>query len=151
MEKRSSNCRNHFKGRKKMKTCLCCILLLITMASIDVRESRGQGIHIIAGQAGVNPGAGLFTIAEKEGLYKKNGLDVEIIQTNTIAAVQAMLAGKMQIATGAGAAAFITAQLEGASPFFLIGSWVNVFPYKIMAQKSIKKIEELKGKTGDVG
>jgi ABC-type nitrate/sulfonate/bicarbonate transport system substrate-binding protein len=144
-------CRKHFKGRKKMKTCLCCILLLITLASIDVRESRGQAIHIIAGQAGVNPGAGLFTIAEKEGLYKKNGLGVEIIQTNTIAAVQAMLAGKMQIATGAGAAAFITAQLEGASPFFLVGSWVNVFPYKIMAQKSIKKIEELKGKTGDVG
>ena len=133
-----------------MKTCVCCVLLLIT-ASIDVRESRGQGIHIIAGQAGVNPGAGLFTIAEKEGFYKKHGLDVEIIRTNTTAAVKAMLAGKMQIATGAGAAAFITAQLEGGPPFFLVGSWVNVFPYKIMAQKSIKKIEELKGKTGDVG
>jgi hypothetical protein len=91
---RSSNCRKHFKGRKKMKTCLCCILLLITMASIDVRESRGQGIHIIAGQAGVNPGAGLFTIAEKEGLYKKNGLDAEIIQTNTIAAVSSHARGE---------------------------------------------------------
>ena len=39
------------RGEKKMKTCVCCVLLLIT-ASIDVRESRGQGIHIIAGQAG---------------------------------------------------------------------------------------------------
>ena len=103
------------------------------------------------GQAGDNPGAGLFTIAEKEGLYKKHGLDVNIVKTNTAAAVQAMLGGSMQMATGAGAAAFVTATLEGAPPFVLVGSWVNVFPYKIMAQKNIKKVEDLKGKTGHVG
>ena len=73
------------------------------------------------GQAGVNPGAGLFSIAVNQGLYKKHGLDVEIIKTNTTAAVQAMLAGKMQMATGAGAAAFVTATLEGAPPFVLVG------------------------------
>jgi ABC-type nitrate/sulfonate/bicarbonate transport system substrate-binding protein len=55
------------------------------------------------------------------------------------------------MATGAGAAAFVTATLEGAPPFVLVGSWVNVFPYKIMAQKDIKKIADLKGKTGHVG
>ena len=103
------------------------------------------------GQAGVNPGAGLFTIAEKEGLYKKQGLDVNIVKTNTAATVQAMLGGSMQMATGAGAAAFVTATLEGAPPFVLVGSWVNVFPYKIIAQKNIKKVEDLKGKTGHVG
>ncbi len=62
-----------------------------------------------------------------------------------------MLAGKMQMATGAGAAAFMTATLEGAPPFVLVSSWVNVFPYKIMAQKDIRKVEDLKGKTGHVG
>jgi ABC-type nitrate/sulfonate/bicarbonate transport system substrate-binding protein len=103
------------------------------------------------GQAGVNPGAGLFSIAVSQGFYKKYGLDVEIIKTNTTAAVQAMLANKMQMATGAGAAAFVTATLEGAPPFLVIGSWVNVFPYKIMAQKGIKRVEDLKGKTGHVG
>ena len=103
------------------------------------------------GQAGVNPGAGLFSIAVNQGFYKKHGLDVEIIKTNTTAAVQAMLANKMQMATGAGVAAFVTATLEGAPPFILVGSWVNVFPYKIMAQKGIKKVEDLKGKTGHVG
>ena len=66
------------------------------------------------GQAGVNPGAGLFSIAVNQGFYKKHGLDVEIIKTNTTAAVQAMLANKMQMATGAGMAAFVTAHLEGA-------------------------------------
>lgn len=103
------------------------------------------------GQTGVNPGTGLFAIAVNQGLYKKHGLDVEIIKTNTTAAVQAMLAGKMHMSTGSGAAAFVTATLEGAPPFVLVASWVNVFPYKVMAQKGIKKVADLKGKTGHVG
>src|SRR5262245_18671009 len=91
------------------------------------------------GQAGVNPGAGLFSICVNQGLYKKHGLDVEIIKTNTTAAVQAMVSGKMQMATGAGAAAFVTATLEGSpQPFVLVGSWVNVFPYKIIDRKSTR-------------
>ena len=131
---------------------LISLLLLLTVGLIYVPgESSAQGTKMIVGQAGVNPGAGLFSIAVKEGYYKKHGLDVEIIKTNTTAAVQAMLSGKMQMATGAGAAAFVTATLEGAPPFVLVGSWVNVFPYKVMAQKTIKKVEDLKGKTGHVG
>lgn len=125
------------------------LLLVIAMAgSSHAAEALRK---MIVGQAGVNPGAGLFSIAVSQGLYKKYGLDVEIIKTNTTAAVQAMLANKMQMATGAGAAAFVTATLEGAPPFVVVGSWVNVFPYKIMAQKGIKKVEDLKGKTGHVG
>ena len=69
----------------------------------------------------------------------------------TAAAVQAMLSGSMHMATGSGAAAFTTATIEGAPPFVLVGSWVNVFPYKVMAVKEIAKIEDLKGKTGHVG
>jgi ABC-type nitrate/sulfonate/bicarbonate transport system substrate-binding protein len=131
--------------------CRFC-LLLIVVTLIGAGEARAQSRKMIVGQAGVNPGAGLFSIAVNQGFYKKHGLDVEIIKTNTTAAVQAMLAGKMHMATGAGAAAFVTATLEGApQPFVLVGSWVNVFPYKIMAHKGIKKVEDLKGKTGHVG
>jgi ABC-type nitrate/sulfonate/bicarbonate transport system substrate-binding protein len=103
------------------------------------------------GQTGTNPGTSLFFIAEKEKLFAKHGLDVNIIKSNTAAAVQAMLSGSMHMATGSGAAAFTTATIEGAPPFVLVGSWVNVFPYKVMALKEITKIEDLKGKTGHVG
>jgi NitT/TauT family transport system substrate-binding protein len=134
-----------------VKIVLRSVVILIVVALIGTGEAPAQSRKMIVGQAGVNPGAGLFSIAVNQGFYKKHGLDVEIIKTNTTAAVQAMLAGKMQMATGAGAAAFVTATLEGAPPFVLVGSWVNVFPYKIMAHKGIKKIEDLKGKTGHVG
>jgi NitT/TauT family transport system substrate-binding protein len=113
--------------------------------------SHAQAIKMTAGQTGVNPGSGLFTIAQKEKIYAKHGLDVNIVKTNTAAAVQAMLGGTMHMATGAGAAAFVTATLEGAPPFVMVGSWINVFPYKIMARKDINKVGELKGKIGHVG
>ena len=125
--------------------------LTLLILTFGISQGLAQGAKMNVGQAGVNPGAGLFVIAERENLYKKHGLDVSIVKTNTTAAVQAMLGGSMQMATGAGAAAFVTATLEGAPPFVLVGSWVNVFPYKIMAQKDIKKIADLKGKTGHVG
>ena len=127
------------------------ITLTLLILTSWTSHSLAQGAKMNVGQAGVNPGAGLFVIAEKENLYKKHGLDVSIVKTNTTAAVQAMLGGSMQMATGAGAAAFVTATLEGAPPFVLVGSWVNVFPYKIMSQKDIKKIADLRGKTGHVG
>jgi NitT/TauT family transport system substrate-binding protein len=126
-------------------------LLLAILVIAWSGESRAQSAKMNVGQAGLNPGAGLFVIAEKEGFYKKHGLDVNIIKTNTAAAVQAMLGGSMHMVTGGGAAAFVTATLEGAPPFVLVASWMNVFPYKIMAHKSIKKVADLKGKTGHIG
>jgi NitT/TauT family transport system substrate-binding protein len=125
------------------------LLFALTLSGV---VQAGEALKkMTVGQAGVNPGAGLFSIAVNQGFYKKHGLDVEIIKTNTTAAVQAMLANKMHMATGAGMAAFVTATLEGAPPFMLVASWVNVFPYKVMAHKGIRKIEDLKGKTGHVG
>ncbi|HEX6176503.1 MAG TPA: ABC transporter substrate-binding protein [Candidatus Binatia bacterium] len=133
------------------KILLCVSVLTLTVVAAWSNSSRAQGAKMTVGQTGTNPGTSLFFIAEKEKLFAKHGLDVNIIKSNTAAAVQAMLSGSMHMATGSGAAAFTTATIEGAPPFVLVGSWVNVFPYKIMALKEIAKIEDLKGKTGHVG
>lgn len=142
-------------GRKNMKPTIrvCSLLLVLTAILLLCRPSEGdaQGAKMTVGQTGINPGTSLYYIAQKENLYAKHGLDVNIVKTNTAAAVQAMLGGSMQMSTGSGAAAFVTATLEGAPAFVLVGSWVNVFPYKVMAQKDITKVEDLKGKTGHIG
>jgi NitT/TauT family transport system substrate-binding protein len=110
-----------------------------------------QAVKMTVGQTGTNPGTSLFFIAKKENLYAKHGLDVNIIPTSTANAVQAILSGSMQLSTGSGAAAFATATVEGAPPFVLVSSWINVFPYTVMVHKDIKRPEDLKGKTGQVG
>src|SRR5438876_10265610 len=113
-------------------------------------DLRAQTIKMTVGQAGVNPGTSLYFIAQKENLFAKHGLEVKIVDTTTPAAVQAMLGGSMDLALGAGPA-FTTATLAGSPPFVVISSWVNVFPYMIVARKEIAKIQDLKGKTGQVG
>jgi len=136
----------------KATTSVHLILVLATGLLLGpVGDAWPQGVKMTVGQTGTNPGTALYFIAEKENFFAKHGLAVNIVKTNTAAAVQAMLGGSMQMSTGSGAAAFVTATLEGAPPFVLVGSWVNVFPYKVMTQKDITKVEDLKGKTGHVG
>jgi NitT/TauT family transport system substrate-binding protein len=127
------------------------LVLAVALFAGAASDGYAQGAKMTVGQTGTNPGTALFFIAEKEHFFTKHGLNVSIIKSNTAAAVQAMLGGSMQMTTGSGAAAFTTATLEGAPPFVLVSSWVNVFPYKVMAQKNITKVEDLKGKTGHVG
>jgi len=128
------------------------VSVLAAVSSLNLaRDARAQAAKMTVGQTGTNPGTALFFIAQKENLYAKHGLNVNVVKTNTAAAVQAMLGGSMQMTTGSGAAAFTTATIEGAPPFVLVGSWVNVFPYKVMAVKDIKKVADLKGKTGHIG
>jgi ABC-type nitrate/sulfonate/bicarbonate transport system substrate-binding protein len=142
-------------GRTNMKLPTPVVYLPLVLATAlfasSAGNARAQGAKMTVGQTGTNPGTALFFIAEKENLFAKHGLNVSIIKSNTAAAVQAMLGGSMQMTTGSGAAAFTTATLEGAPPFVLVSSWVNVFPYKVMAQKNITKVEDLKGKTGHIG
>ncbi|MEX0806525.1 MAG: ABC transporter substrate-binding protein [Candidatus Binatia bacterium] len=122
------------------------ILLLSAFAT----TSRAQPIKMAVAQAGVNPGTSLYFIAQKENLFAKHGLDVNIVATTTTAAVQAMLGGSIQLTLGAGPA-FTNATLAGSPPFVVISSWVNVFPYMVVARKEIAKVQDLKGKTGQVG
>jgi NitT/TauT family transport system substrate-binding protein len=136
----------------RTKTFIYLVSAFAAVSSLNLaREARAQAAKMTVGQTGTNPGTALFFIAQKENLYAKHGLNVNVVKTNTAAAVQAMLGGSMQMTTGSGAAAFTTATIEGAPPFVLVGSWVNVFPYKVMAVKDIKKVEDLKGKTGHIG
>ncbi|HTF93155.1 MAG TPA: sulfonate ABC transporter substrate-binding protein, partial [Verrucomicrobiae bacterium] len=61
-------------------TSLICSLFLVLMLA-DASHAADALRKMTVGQAGVNPGAGLFSIAVNQGFYKKNGLDVEIIKT----------------------------------------------------------------------
>ncbi|MBM4262580.1 MAG: hypothetical protein FJ145_14265 [Deltaproteobacteria bacterium] len=131
-----------------MFTLILAALCVFPFAFIE--PASAQPIKLTIGQTGINPGTGPLLIAQKENLFAKHGLEVKIIETQTTAAVQAILGGSMQLTMGAGAA-FTTATLEGAPAFINIASWINVFPYYLVARKEFTKVADLKGKTGQVG
>ena len=124
--------------------------IAVIMALSVATHVAAQPIKMTIGQTGINPGTAPFIIAQKENFFAKHGIEVKIIETQTTAAVQAMLGGSMQFTMGAGAA-FTTATLEGAPPFVNVASWINVFPYYLVARKEFAKVADLKGKLGQVG
>ncbi|HEY7555461.1 MAG TPA: ABC transporter substrate-binding protein [Candidatus Binatia bacterium] len=126
------------------------VALALTLLPSLSNQADAQTIKMTIGQTGINPGTGPFIIAQKEKFFAKHGLEVKVIETTTTSAVQAILGGSMQLTMGAGPA-FTSATLEGAPPFVNIASWINVFPYYLVARKEVTKIAELKGKTGQVG
>ena len=54
---------------ERWATGLFVSLLFLTVLTCPL--AYAQGMHIIVGQTGVNPGAGLFTIAVKQGFIQE--------------------------------------------------------------------------------
>jgi NitT/TauT family transport system substrate-binding protein len=88
--------------------------------------------------------SGMF-MAHQEGLFKKHGLDVELIHIpSSSRAIQAILAGEIAISFMDGSNA-TQANLKGAN-LALIAAGTNRQVFSLMAKPEFKRIEDLKGK-----
>jgi len=88
--------------------------------------------------------SGMF-MAKQESLFKKYGLDVELIHIpSSSRAIQAILAGEIAISFMDGSNA-AQANLKGANLTLIAGA-TNRQVFSLMAKPEIKKITELKGK-----
>lgn len=84
-------------------------------------------------------------VAYEEGLYKKNGLEVELLHIpSTSRAIQSMLAGEIHFTT-ADALNGIQAVLQGAD-LVMVAAGVNRFVFSLMVRPEIKKVSDLRGK-----
>ena len=88
--------------------------------------------------------SGMF-IAQQEGLFKKNGLDVELVHIpSSSRAIQTILAGEIAFSFMDGANE-VQADLKGANIALIAGA-TNRQVFSLMARPEIKKIADLKGK-----
>jgi ABC-type nitrate/sulfonate/bicarbonate transport system substrate-binding protein len=88
--------------------------------------------------------SGMF-MAHQEGLFKKNGLDVELLHIpSSSRGIQAILAGEIAFSFMDGSNA-TQATLKGAN-IVLIASGTNRQVFSLMAKAEIKRIADLKGK-----
>jgi len=86
-----------------------------------------------------------FWIAQDKGMFKQNGLDVELVYANGSSLVAAMLAGDASVAQ-VGGTPVVTANLRGANLVFLAAT-VNKILFQFFAGTGILRAEGLKGKT----
>ncbi len=85
-------------------------------------------------------------VAYEEGIFKRNGLDVEFIHVpSTSRAIQAMLAGEIAF-SGLDVLNAVEADLKGAD-VVLLAAMTNRLVFSLMARPEIKRVADLKGKT----
>jgi NitT/TauT family transport system substrate-binding protein len=79
------------------------------------------------------------------GIYKKYGLDVNIIYVSGAQAITTLVSGDTQIVQGSGAAAILS-RLSG-SDVTMIGTTINVIPMSLVTTPDISAAQDLRGKT----
>ncbi|MSP39193.1 MAG: ABC transporter substrate-binding protein [Deltaproteobacteria bacterium] len=88
--------------------------------------------------------SGMF-MAQQEGLFRKNGLDVELLHiASSSRGIQAILAGEIGFSYMDGANQ-VQANLKGANIAFVVGA-TNRQVFSLMAKPEIKRIADLRGK-----
>ncbi|MGE5817841.1 MAG: ABC transporter substrate-binding protein [Deltaproteobacteria bacterium] len=86
-------------------------------------------------------------IAKETGIFEKYGFDATVIFiSGSIRGIQAILAGDIPIGEGGGPG-LVSARLAGGDVVAIAGT-INVLPYYLVAQPSIKRAEDLRGKIG---
>ena len=89
----------------------------------------------------------IIWVAKDARLFDKHGLDATVIYiSGSVRGIQAILAGEIPIGEGGGPG-LTSARLAGGDVVAIAGN-INVLPYYLVAQPSIKKPEDLKGKIG---
>src|ERR687897_131020 len=126
-----------------MKRCYTSLFLLLMTLFLAV-PAAGQTPVRINWTAVTGAQSGMF-MAKQEGLFKKNGLDVELIHIpSSSRGIQAILAGEIAFSFMDGANA-AQANLKGANLTLVAGA-TNRQVFSLMAKSEFKRIADLRGK-----
>ncbi len=123
----------------KIRICTLVVFLFATVACADAQQQVRLNWGAISGV--MSP----IWVAQEEGLFKKYGLDIELIHiASTSKAIQSMLSGEIQFTT---ADALNSIQAVGAgADVVMFCEGINRFVFSIMARPEIKRPADLKGK-----
>lgn len=127
-------------GRIKAGFCISVVFLVLIAATARAQDKVRIGL------SSVSATSGSIWVAEEKGLFKKHGLDAEVIIIGGGASrvVSSLLAGEIQFSVGGGDAV-IRADLRGADGV-LVASPMKTGLQRLMVRPDIKTPAELKNK-----
>jgi NitT/TauT family transport system substrate-binding protein len=119
-------------------------MIVLIALTLIASPASGQMKARINWTAVTGAQSGMF-LAQQEGLFKKNGLDVELIHIpSSSRAIQAILAGEIAFSFMDGNNE-VQANLKGANLALIAGA-TNHMVFSLMAKPEIRKISDLRGK-----
>src|SRR3989442_12926258 len=129
-------------GTAIMAVVMVCVLTALTGLSGAQTKVRINWVALSGTMSGV-------WVAYEEGIFKKNGLDVELIHVaSSSRAIQTMLAGEIAFSTF-DVTNVVQANLKGADLVLLAGI-TNRLIFSVIARPEIKNGADLKGKTAGI-
>ncbi len=106
----------------------------------EVPAARSIQVPLSAVSGSVTP----VWVAAQAGLFRRYGLDAEVVAVSPATAIQALLAGSAPITpSGSGT---VSAWLNGATDLVFVGGGVSRAVFKVMSRPDITSVPELRGK-----
>src|SRR5918996_4150957 len=131
------------KGDYRMRRRL--ITLFVSLLAIGTAVPSSAQMKVRVNWTAVTGAQSGMFMAQQEGLFKKNAVDVELIHIpSSSRAIQAILAGEIAISFMDGSNA-AQANLKGAN-LALVGGATNRQVFSLMAKPEFKRITDLRGK-----
>src|SRR6185503_10066599 len=135
--------------RLSMKQKQRYLVMLIAMAFASLSPQKVPAADKLnTAYISTTPGSSaVLWVAKDTKIFDKHGIDATIIFiSGSVRGIQSILAGEIAIGEGGGPG-LASARLAGGDVIAIAGN-VNVLPYYLVSQPSIKKHEDLRGKVG---
>src|SRR5436309_10968485 len=137
---------------KREETRSGALIIFLIGCLIVVGQSRSfaaEPTKLLIAHGAISNNVEPLWIAKEQGIYRKYGIDAELVFIIAGRAMQAMLAGQVPVGT-VGATHVINAVTGGGDLVMILGLQ-NTLDYLFIARASIKSAEELKGKKVAIG
>jgi NitT/TauT family transport system substrate-binding protein len=130
---------------KHSRLLMVALVLVMVVGSTRRTEAKFYTAYISDG-----PDTSIaYWLAKEVGMFKKHGLDMELIFIDgSSRGVQSLIAGDLSFTDAVGTSA-INGRLAGGD-VAIVSSLVNTLPYYIIGKPTIKSPEDLRGKTAAV-
>jgi NitT/TauT family transport system substrate-binding protein len=103
--------------------------------------------HLTISYPSISGAQAVLWIAKETGIFRKNGLDVDLVYiTGGPRSMAALLSGQLQV-IGTGGNALVAANLRGAKDAVLIATTYNTLVFSLMTRADLKDPKDLKGKS----
>jgi NitT/TauT family transport system substrate-binding protein len=135
------------KNNISLLTLLLCLLMLGCPRFVLAADGpTGKSLKKIAiAYSSISPSSSVIWVTYEAGLFRKYGLDVQMIFIESGSrAGQSLISGDVTAAQVAGAAV-VQSNLQG-SGIVMIGGLVNTLDYKLVVARDVTRPDQLKGK-----
>lgn len=125
--------------------CLACALALAFLLGVLRTASFAQSTEVNIGVAFTNARVAPLWIADKEGFFKKNGIEPKILKlAGGVQGAQAMLSGGIDF--GYTDPTSMVAAIAGGAQLVEIMAITAIMPYYLVGSADVKTVADLKGK-----